>query len=87
MSTEFNKRRPEMNDKLLKAFVELVEASFERDFLAENGGKSRPEERVFDAVEGALDEILADPELASLHNWVRSLWAKQEASEQAAQVP
>ena len=41
---------------------------------------------MFDAVEGALDEILADPELASLHNWVRSLWAKQEASEQAAQA-
>ena len=43
-----------MNNNLLKAVVELVEASFERDFLAE-------------------------PELASLHDWVRSLWAKQEA--------
>lgn len=74
-----------MNNNLLKAVVELVEASFERDFLAENSGKSEPEERVFDAVRTVLDEILAEPELASLHEWVRSLWAKQEA-ERAAEA-
>jgi hypothetical protein len=62
-----------MNQKLLEAVVELVEASFERDFVVRGPDDVVREERVFAAVPAVLDEILADPELASLHNWVRAL--------------
>jgi hypothetical protein len=62
-----------MNQNLLKAVVELVEASFERDFVARGADDGAREERVFAAVPAVLDEILAEPELASLHNWVRRL--------------
>lgn len=71
-----------MNEKLLKAFVELAEASFERDFLPQDpeaDDMPAREERVFAAVRDALDMILAEPELASLHDWVRSLWAREFA--------
>jgi hypothetical protein len=62
-----------MNQKLLKAVVELVEASFERDFVQRGADGYEREERVFAAVPVVLDEILADPELASLHDWARKL--------------
>jgi hypothetical protein len=62
-----------MNQKLLKAVVELVEASFERDFMLRGPNDVAREERVFAAVPAVLDEILADPELASLHSWVWKL--------------
>jgi hypothetical protein len=80
----FRRRRTtmEMNKNLLAAFIELVQASYERDFVAENGGEPKPEERVFDAVRNILDEICAAPELASLHDWARSL--REGQGEEAA---
>jgi hypothetical protein len=66
--------KPEMmNQNLLKAVVELVEASFERDFVERGPDDGAREERVFAAAPAVLDEILADSELASLHDWARKL--------------
>jgi hypothetical protein len=62
-----------MNQKLLKAVVELVEASFERDFVERGPDDGAREERVFAAVPAVIDEIFADPELASLHDWAWKL--------------
>jgi hypothetical protein len=63
-----------MDKKLLRAVNELVEASFRRDFVCRDGDDDiEIEERVFDAVRDILDEIVATPELVSLHGWARSL--------------
>ncbi|PWT93476.1 MAG: hypothetical protein C5B56_00665 [Proteobacteria bacterium] len=68
-----------MTEKLLKAVVELTEATYERDFISGNPTVAH-EERVFDAARTVLDEILADSDLAHLHSWVRELRAKEKAS-------
>jgi hypothetical protein len=68
-----------MTEKLLKAVVELTEATYERDFISVDPTMAQ-EERVFEATCTMLDEILADPELARLHCWVRELRARKEAS-------
>lgn len=65
----------QINEKLFDAVVELVEASFVRDFTADGHDE---EERVFDALHVVLDEILAAPECAKHHAWVHALWAEQE---------
>jgi hypothetical protein len=62
-----------MNQKLLKAVIELVEANFERDFVVRGPDDVAREERVFAAVPAVLEVILADPKLASLHHWARRL--------------
>jgi hypothetical protein len=72
-----------MNEKLLKAVVELMEATYERDCISGDGSG---EERVFAALDPVLDEILADPDLSRLHSWVRELRAKSEAADKAMQA-